>query len=327
MISVVVCTYNGSSRISACLSSLIGQVSPPTFEILVVDNASDDGTEDQVVNQLGSSFFSGQWKVIREQKVGLVHARLAGLKEAKFGWVMFCDDDNVLAPDFLQKAQETIGSDSRLGVLGSLGIPEFMGPKPDWFDRYASSFAVGPQLVGEEKGNQLVFVYGAGSIYRKMPILELFKNGFQPVISDRKGNELISGGDVEWCWLMQLLDYKIAYSSKLQFTHQLPASRLTWEYYIRLKRGISASAGLLSAYTYYTSSSFRSFLGFVFNYNFKSIRALLLYLKYRILWGSHPTRDEDKLSFAILESQMQAFFKQRRQAFDHFRQLQRYFGA
>lgn len=326
MISVVVCTYNGSSRISACLSSLIGQVSPPTFEILVVDNASDDGTEDQVVNRLSSSFFSGQWKVIREQKVGLVHARLAGLKEAKFGWVMFCDDDNVLAPDFLQKAQETIGSDSRLGVLGSLGIPEFMGPKPVWFDRYASSFAVGPQLVSQFGAPILAHVYGACSIYRRDPLMNLFTNGFRSVLSDRSGESLSSGGDVEWCWLMQLMGYQVAYSSKLMFTHQLPASRLTWEYYLRLKRGISSNAGILSTYTYFYRYHSPSVLRFVIHYFIKTFRTILIYLKYKIKWKGNPSTPQDQLSYCILQAQMNAFLNQFGVAILHFKKLKKYFG-
>ena len=242
MISIVVCTYNGSSRISTCLSSLVDQKNPPEYEILVVDNASMDGTRDEVIQQLSSSFPTGLWRVLREEKLGLVHARLTGLKAARFDWVLYCDDDNVIFPDFLFECKEVLFKDTKIGVLGSHGIPEFLAPKPDWFDRYASSFAVGPQQLNDIDGNRLIHVYGACSVYRRKPLLNLFENGFKPVLSDRTAKELSSGGDVEWCWLMQLMGYKVAYSANLQFYHQLPATRLTWDYYLRLKQGISSSA-------------------------------------------------------------------------------------
>lgn len=326
MISIVVCTHNGSTRIGACLASLIAQNNPPEYEILVVDNASSDGTGDLVRTSL-ASFLSGNWRVIQEEKPGLLNARLAGLRAARYGWVLFCDDDNVLFSDFLYQSHRIITQSPGIGVLGGLGIPEFLGPRPDWFDRYSSSYAVGPQQVENLYGKRLVHVYGACSIYRKKPLLKLFKKGFKPVLSGRKGNEMSAGDDVEWCWLIQLLGLKVAYSSELQFKHLIPKSRLTWEYYIRLKKGISGSAGLLSAYNYYFSASFRSIIGFAFYYFSKLLKSVLLYGKYGFRWGGNPSKPENQLSYAILESQMWAYFRQGKAAIIHFRQLKNNFGS
>ena len=324
MISIIVCTHNGKDRIEACLSSLIAQENPPEYEVLVVDNASSDGTGDRVKTYLDSSFYFGAWKLIPEDKPGLLYARLAGLRAARYDWVLFCDDDNILYSDFLFQAQRVLSRDSEIGVVGSLGIPEFQGPKPDWFDRYASSYAVGAQIINQ---NQLSHVYGACSIFLKKPLLRLFDRGFNPSISDRKGKQLSSGGDVEWCWLMQLMGYQVAYAAELRFTHQLPASRLTWAYYLRLKGGISGSAGLWSAYTFYRSASFRPMIGFVFHYFCKTLKSVLLYLKYWVRWKGKPAKMENQLSFAILESQMRAYLKQGKGAILHFRQLNDYFGS
>lgn len=327
MISIVVCTHNGRKRIGPCLASLISQENPPKYEILVVDNASSDGSGEMVKTYLGTSFPSNFWKVIPEEKPGLFNARLAGLRAAGYEWVLFCDDDNVLFPDFLFQCQQVLSQNSRIGVLGSLGIPEFLGPKPDWFDRYSSSYAVGPQLGNNHKKKHLVYVYGACSIYRKKPLLNIFKKGFKPLLSGRKGKELSAGDDVEWCWLIQLMGYKVAYSPKLQFTHQLPSSRLTWEYYIRLKKGISSSAGLLSAYTFYFSASFRPVVGFVLHYFSKTVKSVLLYGKYWVRWMGKPSKPENQVSFTILESQMWAYLRQGKSAVTHFRDLKKHFGA
>ena len=327
MISIVVCTYNGKERIRPCLTSLMTQENPPEYEIIVVDNASTDGTGDLVKSDLTFNFPSEAWSVIEEEKPGLLFARLAGLKAARYEWVLFCDDDNVLFPDFLFQSRQVLSQNSEIGVLGSHGIPEFLGPKPDWFERYSSSYAVGRQDVDTKKNRRLVHVYGACSIYRKKPLIDLFQQGYLPALIDRSGKTLLSGGDVEWCWLIQLLGYKIAYSDKIQFTHQLPASRLTWDYYIQLKKGISGSAGLLSVYSFYFSASFRPIMGFAFHYFTKTVKSVLLYLKYQILWRGKPSNMEDQLSYTILESQMRAYLRQRRSAKKHFRQLKKHFGA
>lgn len=326
MISIVVCTHNGRDRIGPCLESIAKQENPPLLELIIVDNASSDRTEELVKMRLGSSLPSEAWRLIYEEKPGLLYARLAGLRAARYEWVLFCDDDNVLFPDFLFQSQQVLSKNSKIGVLGSHGIPEFLSPKPYWFDQYASSYAVGSQMLGNDEGRQLVYVYGACSIYRKKPLLDLFQKGFKPCLSGRRGNAMSAGDDVEWCWVMQLLGLKVAYSRKLQFRHQLPASRLTWDYYLQLKRGISSSAGLLSTYSYFTSSSVHPLLGFVWYYSIQTLKSGLLYWKYRLRWKGSPSKPEDQLSYAILDAKFAAFRQQRCLAFAHYRQLLRYFG-
>lgn len=327
MISIVVCTFNGKSRLSSCLKSLVSQEVAPEYEIIVVDNASTDGTSEYANDFFNMPKLSTSWSIVNEPKPGLVHARLAGLHAAQYDWVLFCDDDNVLFPDFLFHCHNLIAKNPKIGVLGSHGIPEFLGTKPEWFDRYASSFAVGPQLKDNEKSRHLSHVYGACSIFQKKPLLDILNKGFGPVLSGRKGAEMSSGDDVEWCWLMQLMNFQVAYSKKLKFNHQLPASRLTWEYYLRLKRGISSSAGLLSSYEFYFLNSFKSSLFFKFWFSFRLIRSVLLYWKYRILWKGNPKNPQDQLSYAILESQMISYLSQGSVAYSHFNQLKRYFGS
>jgi hypothetical protein len=211
--------------------------------------------------------------------------------------------------------------------LGSQGIPEFLGPKPDWFDSYASSYAVGPQ-IGVNSGKRIFsYVYGACSIYRKEPLIRLFSKGFTPVSSGRKEGKLSSGDDVEWCALMQLLGYQVTYSEKMLFYHRLSLDRLNWEYYLRLKQGISSNSGLLSSYELYFSNPSGSRIWFVKKYGNKLIRSVLLYFKYLIRWKRNPSLPKDQLSFVILKSQMWAYLNQRTVAFSHIKQLKQYFGS
>lgn len=327
MISIVVCTYNGASRILPCLDSLITQQNAPPHEILVVDNASIDETADLVEKCLKDKFSDGDWKVLKESKSGLLHARLKGLEESKYDWVLFCDDDNVLFPDFLSVCQKLLIKGSKLGVLGSHGIPEFENKKPEWFDSYSSSYAVGPQLKNTNLRRHLDYVYGASSIYRKKGLLELFSSGFLPILSDRKGNLLVSGGDVEWCALMQLLGYQIAYSPRLKFYHQIPQRRLTWDYYLKLKKGITSGAGLLFPYHYFFESTIHNPVAFRWAYLKETAKAGLLFLKYSILWKGKPSSPENQLAYLILGTKFRSFKENRRVAIRHFKQICRHFGT
>lgn len=326
-ISIVICTYNGRQRIASCINSIFDQVNPPDYELIVVDNASTDGTGEFVNNYLESSPFTKKGKVINETIPGLLFARIAGLKEAKFKWVLFCDDDNIIFPDFLEKCSLLLNQNSNIGVLGSFGIPQFSGVKPGWFDRYYFSFAVGEQLCNYPNKNNLNYVYGACSIYQKNPILTLFDKGFTPMLGGRKGKNMSSGDDVEWCYLMQLMNYKVIYSSNLKFYHQIPDSRLTWEYYLGLKKGISSNSGILSSYEFFYSHSFKPLIKFIFWYTRKLVRSILLYFKYIIVWKGNPRKAEDQLSFVIIKAQMKSNINQSIKAISHFIQLKKYFDS
>lgn len=327
MISIVVCTFNGATRILPCLDSLISQETNLPFEILVVDNASSDGTSDKVQTYFETEFQEGDWKVLQESNPGLLHARLKGMFEAKYEWVLFCDDDNLLFSDFLATCQELLEQDRKLGVLGSHGIPEIQGDIPAWFEEYASSYALGPQLKNLNAKRHLDYLYGACSIYLKSPLLSLIKEGFQSSLSGRKKDELCSGDDVEWCALMQLLGYRIAYSPRLKFYHKIPERRLSWEYYLKLKEGITSGAGLLFPYYYYYENSVHLPITFQLYYLRETATAGLLYLKYRIKWKGNPSTPENQLAYRILETKFRSFRRNRTLAFKHYKQILKYFDS
>lgn len=325
-ISIVICTFNGKARLETTLEHAKNQKTEFPFEILIVDNASNDGSGKWIDDYLMRETADRKIRQIYEPSSGLSHARIRGMKEALYPLVLFCDDDNWLQVDYIQKACEILVANPKIGVLGGYGIASFEGSKPDWFDSYAHSFAVGPQSADLKDSNKLSHVYGAGAIFRKEPISNLLASGFAPVLLDRINSTLSSGGDVEWCWLMRLLGYSIHYSGDLKFYHQLPESRLTWEYYLNLKKGISGSAGLLYTYSFFFKNRIKSTVWFRFIYFREELRSRLLYLKYLIIWSGNPQRAEDQVSFAILKSHMKSFSEHRNIANIHLTVLKKYFG-
>lgn len=327
-LSIVICTYNGRERLTKTLDSVCGQQTNYLWELIIIDNASTDGSGDFCIDYLTETLADRDWKIYTEEQQGLVYARKAGLKQASFDWVLFCDDDNHLFPDYVEKAMGFIRNTPDIGVLGGEGIPVFEGDKPDWFDQYQSSFAVGPQLKGTSiPDSKLNYVYGAGSIFRKKPLLDLFDSGFQPALSGRSGKMLVSGDDVEWCWLMQMLGYKIGFQSDLKFYHLLPQSRLTWEYYLRLKEGISNGAGLLYSYRYFFQYPDHSLWQFQISYLIQLVKARLLFFKNSVKWESKPQLPSQKLALLILKSQMNSYSVNRQDSYNHFLQLKKYFGS
>jgi glycosyltransferase involved in cell wall biosynthesis len=328
-ISIVVCCYNSASRIESTLQSLFHQNFDklPGYEIIIVDNASTDNTS-AVCSQLHStSFYSGDFTIIEERKAGLSFARLAGLFNAKYDWILFCDDDNHLFPDYLQRVFEIIHEVSDVGAIGGCGIPKFEGMKPDWFDYYSYSFAVGQQA--DHSGTlvkQPSELYGAGSIFKKQLLLNYFQRGFESVMSDRMKGKLVSGGDVEWCYLIQLSGHKLYYSSKLKFYHWMPISRMEWRYYLKLKGGISSGAGQLLSYQPFFKYSNPATKDFFTIYIKEFSKALLLFTIFKIrraINSNHYSIRESDLGNVVLSEKVASLVKNIFISYQHFKQLKR----
>lgn len=92
-VSVIICTRNGWSRgfLDDTLQSLLAQ-SRPAQEILLIDDASSDGTAAYVRQAYPHVI------IVHNVGTGLAAARNTGVAAARFPWVAFIDDDDIWCP-------------------------------------------------------------------------------------------------------------------------------------------------------------------------------------------------------------------------------------
>jgi GT2 family glycosyltransferase len=111
--SVIIPTYNGASRIAACLEALLGQHAQASFEIIVVDDGSADDTP-AVVQR-----FAPRVRLIRQANAGPAAARNHGVREASGDVVLFIDDDCIAQPDWLAKMLAPFADGQIAGAKGA----------------------------------------------------------------------------------------------------------------------------------------------------------------------------------------------------------------
>ncbi|MDO8074598.1 glycosyltransferase [Janthinobacterium sp. SUN176] len=95
-VSVIICTRNGWSRgfLDDTLQSLLAQ-SRPAQEILLIDDASSDGT---------AAYVHAAYPhvtIVHNAGTGLAAARNTGVAAARCPWVAFIDDDDIWLPEKL----------------------------------------------------------------------------------------------------------------------------------------------------------------------------------------------------------------------------------
>lgn len=235
-ISLIICCYNSSSRLPLTLMH-IGQLEVPyglQWEIIVVDNNSQDETSAVAEGVWISCGYPAPLKIIKEIEPGLTYARKRGVKEASFDLLLFCDDDNWLSKNYLSFCVEVMVHSNNIGILGGCSSGSFEIVKPVWFDRFANAYAVGEPHYESSVINARTFLAGAGMVIKKEILKQLESLSFQQLLSDRKGNQLSSGGDAEICLAALMLGYDLYYDKRLKFIHYMPASRLEWKYCVSM---------------------------------------------------------------------------------------------
>jgi glycosyltransferase involved in cell wall biosynthesis len=244
-VSVVVPSHNGAARLGATLGHVAEQRPPPElrWEVVVVDNASTDGTADAAV---------AAWpveppaplRVVRELRLGLRHAHLRGFAEARGDLVAWVEDDNWIAPDWLGVLADTMREHPEVGACGGRNDPVCQGEAPAWFDEFQFAYAAGPQGpvagdVTESRGH----LWGAGLTVRRTAWEGLVGQGFEPRLADRRGSSSFgSGGDSEICFALRLAGWRLWFEPRLRLRHHLLAHRLRWGYLRRMFRGVGASS-------------------------------------------------------------------------------------
>jgi len=96
-VTVVVCNYQGREHLGPCLDA-VGALHGDVAEVLLVDNASTDGSVEFV-----HEHYPHVRTLVRAANDGPCAARNEGLSRASTRWVLALDNDAVVASDLLEK--------------------------------------------------------------------------------------------------------------------------------------------------------------------------------------------------------------------------------
>lgn len=133
-ISVVVCTYNRAALLTRAVESLFAQQAEGTrFEILVVDNNSNDNTRAVVESLQAKS--PVPLRYIFEPRQGNAYARNTGVEQAEAPIVAFIDDDVVATDNWVSAIKSGFERYPQLSFIGGKVLPLWEGDPPSWLTR------------------------------------------------------------------------------------------------------------------------------------------------------------------------------------------------
>lgn len=111
LVSIIIINWNGGSILKDCLESL-NKLDYKNFEILLIDNASTDGSVDDL------KYSNLKIKVIKNsENVGFAPANNQGIKLAKGKYVLLLNNDTKVKKDLLDVLVSKMETDESIGAV------------------------------------------------------------------------------------------------------------------------------------------------------------------------------------------------------------------
>jgi len=246
-ISVIICTHNPrEDYLRRTLESLERQsLLKADWELLLIDNASDD-----LLSDAWDLSWHPNGKHVLEKKLGLTPARIRGVKESSGELLLYVDDDNVLAPDYLERSLEIAARMPFLGCFGAGRLePEFEEEPAPEFQPYTKRLALrtvdAPIWSNDPRDSN---PWGAGLVVKKsiaQAYSETVESSETRFLLDRKGEGLNAGGDDEFSWISYDRGLGKGIFPELKIIHLIDRNRLSREYLLKLVKGHAYSGVIL----------------------------------------------------------------------------------
>lgn len=246
--SIIICTHNPDLGLLNRLFRAIEAFKLPSIscEVIIVDNNCISSLhEDKQVQAFIQN--SNQRRVIKEIQPGLTAARIKGIEESKYDWLVFFDDDNEPVSDYLTEAKKIIDQYPQVGAWGPGRITvEYTNNNiPRWLDKFKTHFQERNNATKFSKDPwwQPHYPVGTGLIIKKeiaITYSHCVKEGIYS-LSDRKGKSLSSGGDVQLVLTGIKMNYQVGSSSGLKMNHLINQQKANLRYLIKHAFGTASS--------------------------------------------------------------------------------------
>lgn len=247
-LSVIIVNYRTYDLTKQTIESVINKDHPFNYEIYVVDNASDDGSLENLERDFSKESENGLIKFIaNEENNGFAHANNLAINQISSKYVLLLNSDTIIMDDCLEKCIDYMETDDTIGALGCKVVlpdgtldkacrrsfPDFnvsfyrmtglshIFPKNKRFGRYNLTY------LDENENYEVDCLVGAFMMVRYAAICEvgLLDETF-----------FMYGEDIDWCYRIKAAGWKIMYYSDVKIIHYKGSSskqknKLIYEFY------------------------------------------------------------------------------------------------
>jgi len=220
-VSVIIVNWNTCDLLRECLRSVYDSMGELVFEVLVVDNASTDGS----VEMVRSSF--PQVRLLANAKnVGFARGNNQALALSRGHYALLLNSDALLLDGATQALVDLADAKPQAGIVGAQllnvdgSFQASYTPFPNLWREFLILSGVGRMVYGrrypsrgpeEEKGPQMVdYVEGACMLVRRAAVEK---------VGGLDEGYFMYAEDVDWCYAMQKRGWQVWYQPAAKVIH------------------------------------------------------------------------------------------------------------
>lgn len=234
MISVIIPTFNRANILERTLISIKDQNTDVKFEVIVVDNGSNDHTK-QICEEYAK--FIADFHYLFDDTPGLLTGRHLGAQNAKANILCFLDDDVALDNNYINSVFLNFQNDPTIQLATGPCLPEYETKPPEWLQYFWTEDKNGKYcswLSLLDFGDKLIeidanFVWGLNFCIRKQALIDL--GGFHPDCIPDHLQKYQGDGETGLTLKAKEKGLKAVYIPALSLKHYVSSSRLTKSYF------------------------------------------------------------------------------------------------
>ncbi|HEX3186283.1 MAG TPA: glycosyltransferase family 2 protein [Pyrinomonadaceae bacterium] len=255
-LSIIIVNWNGGSLLRRCVETIVSAKPPVSYEILVIDNASEDDSLDQLRDSqsIAPLFANQQLRIINNsENRGFGAANNQGFAATTSPFVLLLNLDTEVRPGTIDTLLNMMKSDARIGICGpkilntdgSLQISAFFNPPRVWHT-LLSQLKLYRLLPPRRRGELLLGGHWNHDRLRSVPML-----GGAAMLARREMIDEVGGfneqfhmysEDAEWCWRITKAGWKLIFvPDAVLLHHGATSSKKRWTSQERLKVRLEAN--------------------------------------------------------------------------------------
>ena len=233
-VTILICTYNRAPLLGPTLDSIAALRASPdlTWEVLIVDNNSTDGTAALVEGRRET--FPVALRYHFEKRQGKSIALNTGFALAEGEIILYTDDDVRVPPGWMEAAVRPLLRRPEIAYTGGPVRPLWERTPPAWLDPAGN---LGGTIAVKDHGDE-PFIFederktplGVNMAVRRALVERI--GGFRPDLG-RRGKSLLGQEQAEFFYRSRAAGARGVYLPDMTLDHYVPASRLTHRYFRR----------------------------------------------------------------------------------------------
>mgnify|MGYP001571168366 CR=1 FL=1 len=217
-VSIIIVNFNQKQLTLNCLKSL-GKVTYSNYEIIVVDNDSQDGSVEAI-----SKMYPKVRQVLNKSNSGYVGGNNAGIKQALGKYLLILNNDTIVTPDFIEPLVIDLEKDTSLGIVQSkifiMDNPKQLDNVVSYLTNIGFLFHIGYLDIDKPEYKKFRETFAA-----KGACMMVRKSVFELGAFDEKYWCYFEESDL--CWRAWVMGYHVAFEPKSIIYHKMGATSTT----------------------------------------------------------------------------------------------------